>query len=103
MLNNKELTSYDVIAGVKENNSDMVKVFERWQNDIALGIIGLANIFDPECVVLSGSMAEFVDVKKIEDIVNKEITTQPTTIRKATAGNYSGMIGVSLLALKGVA
>ena len=42
----------------------MLEIFSRWQNDLTNGIIGLANIFDPDCVVLSGSMAQFVDTKK---------------------------------------
>ena len=100
MLNNKEITTYDIIAGVNNNDENMIKVLNRWQDDIIAGIIGLANIFDPDCVVLSGSMAEFVDSKKIEQEVNKEIVTTPTSIRIATAGNYSGMIGAALLAFE---
>ena len=45
-------------------------------------------------------MAEFVNIKRIEDEVNSDIVTTPTSIRLATAGNYAGMIGVSLLALQ---
>ena len=80
----------------------MQEVFNRWQNDLVAGIIGLANIFDPDCVVLSGSMAQFVDVKKVEEEVNKEIVTTPTSVRLGSAGNYSGMIGVALLAMEAV-
>ena len=100
MLNNPNITTYDVMEGVKNNDKRMIAVFERWQNDLTNGIIGLANIFDPDCFVLSGSMAQFVDTKKIEDEVNKEIVTTPTSIRIGTAGNYSGMIGVALLAME---
>lgn len=100
MLNNPSVTTYDVMDGVKNNKKEMVEVFERWQNDLTAGIIGLANIFDPDCVVLSGSMAQFVDAKKVEDNVNKEIVTTPTSIRIGVAGNYSGMIGVALLAME---
>lgn len=100
MLNDSNITTYDIIEGVKSGNNKMIEVFNRWQNDITMGIIGLANIFDPHCVVLSGSMAQFVDVNKIEKEVNEEIVTSPTSIRLATAGNYSGMIGVSLLAME---
>ena len=100
MLNNKDVTTYDVIEGLNNNDEQMIAIFNRWQNDLIAGIIGLANIFDPDCVVLSGSMAQFVDVKKIEEEVNKEIVTTPTSIRKGISGNYSGMIGVSLLALE---
>ena len=99
ILNDKNVTTYDVIAGVNNGDKKMTKVLLQWQNDITNGIIGLANLFDPECVVLSGSMAEFVDTQAIEKQVNSEIVTTPTKIRKATAGNYSGMIGAALLAL----
>ena len=100
MLNNPDVTTYDVIAGVKNGNEKMIEIFERWQRDITIGLIGLANLFDPDCVVLSGSMAQFVDVKKIEEAVNQEIITAPTSIRLAAAGNYSGMIGAALLGLE---
>jgi len=99
-LQNKDVTTYDVIEGAKNGDSKMVEILNRWQNDIIIGIKGLANLFDPDCVVLSGSMAQFVDVKKVEDEVNSDIVTTPTSIRLATAGNYAGMIGVALLALR---
>ena len=101
-LNNPDVTTYDVIDGVKNNDSKMIEIINRWEKDITLGIIGLANLFDPDCVVLSGSMAQFVDVNKIEKQVNSEIVTAPTSIRLAQAGNYSGMIGASLLSLGGL-
>ena len=100
MLNNPNVTTYDVMDGVKSNDKKMIEIFERWQNDLTMGIIGLANIFDPDCIVLSGSMAQFVDTKKVEDNVNKEIVTTPTSIKIGTAGNFSGMIGVALLAIE---
>lgn len=99
-LKNKDVTTYDVIDGVKKGDKKMIAILDRWQNDIIAGIKGLANIFDPDCVVLSGSMAQFVDVKKVEEEVNSDIVTTPTSIRTATAGNYSGMIGAALLALR---
>lgn len=98
-LKNQNATTYEVINGVKNGNIEMINILNRWQNDIIVGIKGLANIFDPDCFVLSGSMAEFVNIKEIEKQVNEDIVTTPTSIRLATAGNYAGMIGVSLLAL----
>lgn len=97
-LGTKDITTYDVIEGVKAGDTKMLEIFDRWQYDITLGIAGLANIFDPDCFVLSGSMAQFVDTKKMEEYVNNDIVTSPTSIRLATTGNYSGMIGAALLA-----
>ena len=94
---NPEITTYDVIERI--NEPMMKKIFDTWQNDILEGIIGLANLFDPDCVVLSGSMAEFVDIEYLEKEANSQIVTQPFKVVKASAGNYSGMIGAALLAL----
>ena len=100
MLNNPNVTTYDVMDGVKKGDKKMQEIFDRWINDITIGINGLVNLFDPDCVVLSGSMAQFVDAKKMEEVVNSDIVTSPTSIRIATAGNYSGMIGAALLAFE---
>ena len=97
---NIDVTTYDVIEGVKNNDNMMIEIFNKWQDDITNGIIGLSNIFDPDCVVLSGSMAEFVDAAKIQENANKEIITTPILVKKAIAGNYSGMIGAALLAFE---
>lgn len=103
MLKDQNVTTYDVMNGVKNKNQKMLDVYHRWEEDITNGIIGLANIFDPDCVVLSGSLAQFVETDKVEKIVNQKICTTPTRVVKATAGNYSGMIGAALLAFqKGV-
>ncbi len=96
---NPDITTYDVIDGVKSGDFQMKKIFNIWQDDIINGIIGLADIFDPNVFVLSGSMAEFVDTEYVTEKVNSEIVTQPTRVVKAQAGNYSGMIGAGLLAL----
>lgn len=99
MLENPDVTTYDVIDGMKKGDEKMTKVFEKWQNDILMGLVGLANLFDPNALILSGSMAEFVDVDYLQKEVNSQIVTTPTKVLKAKAGNYSGMIGTALLAM----
>lgn len=99
MTGNPDITTYDVIAGMQNGCEQMTEIFNKWQNDILDGIIGLANIFDPDVIVLSGSMADFVDIDFLEKEANKQIVTQPFKVVKASAGNYSGMIGAALLAL----
>lgn len=102
MTGNPDVTTYDVVEGAEKGDPLMKDILSVWQGHITAGIIGLANLFDPDCVVLSGSMAQFVDTKKVEKEVNEDIVTTPTSIRIATAGNHAGMIGVALLALAGV-
>ena len=97
---NPDITTYDIVDGYKSGDKVMTEIFNIWQDDILAGCIGLANIFDPDCIVLSGSMAEFVDVEYLTSKTNSEIVTTPTKVVKASAGNYSGMIGAALLAFR---
>lgn len=92
-----DITTYDVI----ENKSRplMAKILQVWQGDILNGVVGLANLFDPDVIVLSGSMAQFVDTDYLEKEANSQIVTTPFKVVKASTGNYSGMIGAALLAM----
>ena len=87
ILNNPQVTTYDVIDGLKIGDKKMTEVFNKWQDDILSGIVGLTNLFDQDVVVLSGSMAEFVDTNYLEKETNSQIVVQPTKVVKATAGN----------------
>ena len=93
-----EVTTYDIINGLKQNDEYSKLVFETWKNDLITGLIGIVNIFDPDSIVISGGMGEFIDTNEIEEKINSEIVVSPTKIKLAKAGNYSGMIGAALLA-----
>lgn len=96
---NPNITTYDIVEGIQKGDKLMTEIFNKWQDHILAGLIGLTNLFDPDCIVLSGSMAQFVDTVYLEQKTNEEIIVQPTKVLKATAGNYAGMIGAGLLAL----
>ena len=97
ITNNPDITTYDVIEMANNNDSKCILALRMWQEDIILGIVGLANLFDPDCFVLSGSMEKFVNTNEVEKRVNQVIVTTPTKIYHAASGNYSGMIGAVLL------
>lgn len=94
----EEITTYDIISGLKENDDYSKKVFNIWKQDLIIGLINITNIFDPESIILSGGMGEFINTKEIEEAINSEIVVSPVKIKLAKAGNYSGMIGAALLA-----
>ncbi len=96
---NRDLTTYQIIENAKNNDAGCILALDIWQRHLADGLIGLNDIFDTEIVVLSGSMAEFVDVEYVQNLANKEIVTMPVVVKHASAGNFAGLIGASLLAL----
>ena len=71
--------------------------FDKWQNYLIKGLIMVANVFDPEVIVLSGSMAKFVEYDKVSREVNGRILTQPFELKEAAFENNAGMIGAALL------
>ena len=98
IFEDETITTYDVIEKATKNDKKATLALKTWQNDIALGVLGLNNIFDADCFVLSGSMEKFVDAEEIENFVNSKTVTTPTKIYHAKAGNYAGMIGAVVLA-----
>ncbi len=94
----EEITTYDIIAGLKQNDEYSKMVFNIWNNDLITGLINITNIFDTETIVISGGLGEFINTKEIEEAVNSEIVVSPVKIKLAKAGNYAGMIGAALLA-----
>lgn len=94
----EDITTYDIIDGLKQNDEYCIKVFNIWKNDLIIGLINITNIFDTEIIVISGGMGEFINTDEIQNAVNSEIVVSPVKIKQAKAGNYSGMIGAALLA-----
>lgn len=94
----QDITTYDITNGIKISDPYSLKVFNIWQKDLVTGLINITNIFDPESIIISGGMGEFINVKEIEAAINSEIVVSPIKIKLAKAGNYSGMIGAALLA-----
>ena len=93
-----ELTTYDVIDGYKNNDEFCKIAYETWENELIIGLTSLANVFDPDNIVISGGLAGEVNYEKIQNIINQKIVTTPIKLLKAQAGNFAGMIGAALLA-----
>lgn len=93
-----EVTTYDILDGVKQNDEYSKKVYNVWKNDIITGLINITDIFDTESIIISGGLCEALDISEIESAVNSEIVVSDVKVKKASAGNYAGMIGAALLA-----
>lgn len=93
-------TSHDVIKGIKAGDARAVKAYEIWEHDVMQGIAGLANIFDPEMVVMFGSLTEFMNFGKLQDEVNRQILSAPLVLRRAELENNAAMVGAVLGAVQ---
>lgn len=94
-----ELTTYDITDGVAKGDIFSKKVFDQWIYYMYIGLVNLTDIFNPDCIVISGGMCEFIDIQKMEKDINNETVVTPTVVRIAETKNNAGMIGAALLAL----
>lgn len=93
-------TSHTVIEGLKQNALPAVTAFHNWQEMVKNGIVIFADIFDPEVILLGGSMAHFIDYKRLNDEANKMIVTTPFELKEASFENDAGLIGAALLCVQ---
>ena len=89
-------TSFDVVEQ-KNSDSKARAAFDEWQGKLLQGLIMLGNIFDPEMIVLSGSLSKFIEYEDLNKRANAKILTQPFILKEAKFENNAGMIGVAML------
>ncbi len=92
------ITTYDIIEGLKNNEEFAIKVHNTWENHVLLGLVSLANIFDPECFILSGGMADFINYEKIQKELSEMTIISRAQVLPAKAKNNAGIIGAGILA-----
>ncbi|MGQ0521189.1 MAG: ROK family protein [Actinomycetota bacterium] len=92
-----------VTAAAAEGDGEALAVMERFAWWVALGLVNLANVFDPEVVVLGGGLVEAGDV--LLDPVRARFADlalgggkRDVRIEAAVLGEHAGAIGAALLA-----
>lgn len=95
----EEVTSYDILDGVAKSDAFSKKVFNQWIEYMCLGLTNLTNIFNPDCIVISGGLCEYIDMNYLQNKINAESVVSPVVVRMAATKNNAGMIGAGLLAL----
>jgi glucokinase len=91
-----------VIDSAKEGDETALDVFEKYANHLALGIVSLINLFDPEIVALGGGVSnagefllEAVRRHVREHVLFKDLPYAKIVI--AALGNDAGIIGAAML------
>ena len=98
--NPDEITTYDITDGLQAKDTFSVRVFNQWMEYMYIGLVSLTDIFNPDCIVISGGMCNFVEVQQLEDKINAESVVTDVKVKRSTTGNNAGMIGAGVLALE---
>ena len=99
-ITGEEISTYDIVKKFKNVDENARNAIIQWNEYVAMGLLGLNNIFDTELIALSGSMAEFTLINYIEKYINTYTVTTPTKVAHCKAGNYAGLVGAALIAME---
>ena len=85
-----------------EKNPNMQNIFEEYLDNLSEGLANIINIYDPEMLVIGGSLSEYGDKflyklksKLISKVYNKY--TYDFNLKSASLKNEAGIIGAGLL------
>lgn len=100
---NPEMDNYRLMELHKKGDETAIEVINTWHEYIALGMSSVINVLDPEAVVISGGMAQFVNYPKLNKKVKEKVIDglkEHVNIIEGILGNDSGMAGAACLALQ---
>nr|WP_309100342.1 ROK family protein [Fredinandcohnia onubensis] len=94
----------EIIIGAKTNDLGAKKLIDRADESLALAIANVICLYNPEVVLLVGSMVEEREdlVRKVQHLVKKYIWSPLSNsyqIKKSELGDDAGIIGASALVL----
>jgi predicted NBD/HSP70 family sugar kinase len=95
-----------IIAEMRQGDKAAKDILSTYINDIAEGLINLANILRPEIILIGGGVSneEELLIKPLEDIVNKYAyggnLNPRIVVKKAKLKNDAGLVGAACLIMK---
>lgn len=97
-------TPIHVASAARDGDAEAGALVDRFSRDVALGLAGLTNIFDPSVVVVGGGLVELGEVLMaplaryfVEHLEGAGLRP-PVPIRAASFGERANAIGAALLA-----
>lgn len=98
----ESITAKNVIDAARQFDETAMLIFDDYVKHLAIGIVNIINILDPEVVIIGGGVANAGDflLKPLKEEVSKNILFKDlpyADIRKAELGNDAGIIGAAIL------
>lgn len=95
------IDNYKLMDLHKKGNETALEVINTWHDYLALGMASVINTLDPEAIVVSGGMAQFINYPKLNKKTRDKVidgAKDYVNIVEGVLGNDSGMVGAACLA-----
>lgn len=102
----KELNTRTITAAAKKGDIIAQRAMHQWHEHLCAGMVSIAHTLDPDCFVLTGGMAQFVDHALLRELIADRCLpriSEQLEIRGSVLGKNGGMIGVAQLVLDDIA
>ena len=91
-----------VCAAAQEGDIIAKRIVDAWHEHVCAGIVTLAHTLDPDCFIISGGMAKFVDYDFLKELVIDKCLPrvgERLDIHRSSLGDDAGIIGAAQIAL----
>lgn len=102
----KELNTRTITAAAKKGDIIAQRAMHQWHEHLCAGMVSIAHTLDPDCFVLTGGMAQFVDHALLRELIADRCLpriSEQLEIRGSVLGKNGGMMGVAQLVLDDIA
>ena len=101
-----EVTSVELDAAAREGSAGAIAIYKRFSDRLALGLANLANVFDPERIILGGGLVKAADLfleptRRALAAHLYDHASRPVPIELAQFGEEAAAVGAALLATSG--
>jgi len=100
--NSHSLTNEAIFEALANQDLIAIQIINTWHRHLAAGMSSIAHVLNPDCFVLSGGLAKFIDLDLLLELV-RDITlpaiAENLKIYKSEFDNTAGLIGAAQLLL----
>lgn len=102
--NREEITTVDLVHSAQTGDSLCVELFTQTANKLGSQLAGLINLFNPDCIIIGGHLAEAPEECFIEPVrraINKysfSLMSQHLPVITSQLGHDAGIFGACMLA-----
>lgn len=101
-IKREHLTNQDILDAAKDGEVLAQTMIEKWHEYVAVGMVSLAHVLDPDVFVITGGMSKFVDYNLLRDMVADRTlprVAERLEIHPSLLSEAAGMVGAAELVL----
>ncbi len=98
ILTEENVNGRVIFEEVQAGNTEMIEIVDSWIEDIAVGLVSLTHIFNPELILIGGGVSkqEELFINKLRIKVQEKVMInfgKHLELEAATLGNQAGLVG----------